>query len=115
MTTETKPTQATHDEDTASFFKELEKEEKKDYLTCSASQAFDSVWQCYTLGSQAIHYYRYGSRKDCSAKWEDFKFCLTTKTKSSEVADAMVRNRDAQKQLEKKKQRNSEEVWELRV
>ncbi|CAO3614464.1 unnamed protein product [Cunninghamella echinulata] len=64
MTTEeTKPTQTTHDEDTASFFKEIEIEEKRDYLTCSASQAFDSVWQCYTLGSQAIHYYRYGSGK----------------------------------------------------
>lgn len=39
------------------------------------------------LGSQAINYYRYGTKKDCSGKWDDFKFCLKTKTKSSEIAD----------------------------
>lgn len=39
------------------------------------------------LGAQALNYYRYGEKKDCSEKWEDFKFCLTTKTKSNEVAD----------------------------
>lgn len=45
---------------------------------------------CYTgLGSQALNYYRYGSKKDCSGKWDDFTFCLKTKTKSSEEADVI--------------------------
>lgn len=99
---------ATHeDKDATAFFEEVEKEKKNDYETCSASQAFDAVFQCYSkvivylwlyacilttytfaaLGSQAINYYRYGTKKDCSGKWEDFKFCLKTKTKSSEIAD----------------------------
>ncbi|KAI8137622.1 hypothetical protein BJV82DRAFT_524967 [Fennellomyces sp. T-0311] len=76
-----------HDADTAAFFNELETETKHDYAKCSVSQAFDSVWQCYTLGAQAIHYYRYGEKKDCSVRWDDFKFCMKTKTKSNEEAD----------------------------
>ncbi|KAG0173350.1 hypothetical protein DFQ30_008223 [Apophysomyces sp. BC1015] len=102
------------DEATAAFFKEVQDETKKDYVTCSASQTFDSVWQCYTLGAQAMHYYRYGEKKDCSIRWEDFKFCLTTKTKSNEVADKMLRQREQEKEKTKKRQRNSEEVWEAR-
>ncbi|KAI8369463.1 uncharacterized protein BYT42DRAFT_503397 [Radiomyces spectabilis] len=78
------------DEDTAAFFKEIENEEKRNFATCNAGQAFDAFWQCYTLGSQAIHYYRYGEKKDCSGKWDDFKFCLKTKPKSSQVADVSV-------------------------
>jgi hypothetical protein len=36
------------DEDTNAFFAEVEKEKKNDYETCSASQAFDAVFQCYS-------------------------------------------------------------------
>ncbi|KAI9318758.1 hypothetical protein BX666DRAFT_1855655 [Dichotomocladium elegans] len=87
---------ADHDADTAAFFKEIEDDAKHEYAKCSVSQTFDAVWQCYTLGAQALNYYRYGEKKDCSAKWEDFKFCLTTKTKSNEVAD--VRKEGIRKQ-----------------
>jgi hypothetical protein len=34
------------------------------------------------LGEQALNYYRYGAKKDCSGKWDYFKLCLSTKTKS---------------------------------
>lgn len=34
------------------------------------------------LGDQAINYYRYGEKKDCSGKWDYFKLCISTKTKS---------------------------------
>ncbi|GAA5796162.1 hypothetical protein EDC94DRAFT_612437 [Helicostylum pulchrum] len=109
-------TDNTHNDDidTTAFFAEIEKEKVSDYQTCSASQAFDAVFQCYTLGSQAINYYRYGSKRDCSGKWDDFKFCLKTKTKSSELADAMIRERQAKKDATKMKGRNSEEIWEAR-
>ncbi|KAG2215199.1 hypothetical protein INT46_001475 [Mucor plumbeus] len=107
------------DKDASAFFDEVEKEKKNDYETCSASQAFDAVFQCYialflALGSQAINYYRYGTKKDCSGKWDDFKFCLKTKTKSSEIADAMIKEHQAVKDNMKKRGRNSEEVWEAR-
>ncbi|KAI8085079.1 uncharacterized protein BX664DRAFT_284090 [Halteromyces radiatus] len=115
MTSPKSNTETKHDEDTIAFFNELEEDHGDHLKTCSASQAFNSVWQCYTLGSQALNYYRYGSKKDCSAKYEDFKFCLTTKTKTSKVADAMIRKREEEKRIEKEKQRSSEDVWELRV
>ncbi|CDH48250.1 predicted protein [Lichtheimia corymbifera JMRC:FSU:9682] len=103
-----------HDADTEAFFKEIQDDNKRDYAKCSVSQTFDAVWNCYTLGAQALNYYRYGEKKDCSEKWEDFKFCLTTKTKSNEVADRMIRKREEEKAMEKKRLRSSEEVWELR-
>lgn len=36
------------DKDASAFFDEVEKEKKNDYETCSASQAFDAVFQCYS-------------------------------------------------------------------
>lgn len=83
-----------------------EKDLKQEDYTCSATQAFDAVFQCYSmyqspfayllsdkfltflispqlaLGEQALNYYRYGAKKDCSGKWDYFKLCLSTKTKS---------------------------------
>ncbi|CAO3626292.1 unnamed protein product [Mucor hiemalis] len=53
-------------------------------------------------------------KKDCSGKWDDFKFCLKTKTKSSEIADIMIKERQAGKEAVKRSGRNSEEVWEAR-
>lgn len=51
-----------------------------------------TIVKCFylALGSQAINYYRYGSKRDCAGKWEDFKFCMKTKTKSSELADVRM-------------------------
>ncbi|SAM05546.1 hypothetical protein [Absidia glauca] len=107
------PAETEHDEDTAAFFEEIENNQGKEFSTCSASDAFNQVWQCYSLRSQALNYYRYGSKKDCGAKYDDFKFCLSTKTKSASVADAMIRKREEEKRLDKQKQRSSEDVWEL--
>lgn len=43
-------TDNTHNDDidTTAFFAEIEKEKVSDYQTCSASQAFDAVFQCYS-------------------------------------------------------------------
>ncbi|ORZ15756.1 hypothetical protein BCR42DRAFT_415840 [Absidia repens] len=109
------PTKTAHDDDTKEFFDEIENDSQKDYATCSASDSFNAVWQCYSLGSQALNYYRYGSKKNCEEKYQDLKFCLSTKPKSSAVADDMIRKRDEEKRLEKQKQRSSEDVWDLRV
>ncbi|KAG2220567.1 hypothetical protein INT45_008748 [Circinella minor] len=103
-----------HDADTTAFFDEFEQETKQEYKKCSISQTFDNVFQCYTLGAQAIHYYRYGEKKDCSSYYEDFKFCLSTKTKSNQVGDSMIKKRELEKQVQKKQLRSSEEVWEAR-
>lgn len=43
-------TDTTHDDDidTKALFTEIEKERVGDYQTCSASQAFDAAFQCYS-------------------------------------------------------------------
>ncbi|KAI8981711.1 hypothetical protein BDF20DRAFT_862793 [Mycotypha africana] len=96
------------------LFDEIDKENKNNYEKCSAVEAFDNFFRCYSLGQQAINYYRYGAKKDCSTKWEDFKFCLSTKTKSAEKADAMIKERKAIKEAIRRSKPNSEDVWEGR-
>ncbi|KAI8066904.1 hypothetical protein BC940DRAFT_301825 [Gongronella butleri] len=103
------------DKDADALFHEIETDRKAQYMTCSVTQALDDVWRCYTLRSQAVHYYRYGARKDCSEKYEDLKYCMRTKTKSAKDADDMLRARQEQKQQDFAKKRSSEEVWAARV
>ncbi|ORX54395.1 hypothetical protein DM01DRAFT_1373864 [Hesseltinella vesiculosa] len=103
------------DKDTDALYHEIETERAANYLTCSVTQAFDDVWRCYSLRSQAVNYYRYGSRKDCAEKYDDLKYCMRTKTKSAKVADEMLRQRDGQKAVEKTNQRSSEDVWPTRA
>ncbi|KAM3584659.1 hypothetical protein VKS41_003466 [Umbelopsis sp. WA50703] len=96
-------------------FPDIELEEKdlklEDY-TCNATQAFDAVFQCYS--AQALNYYRYGEKKDCSVKWDDFKLCLSTKTKSPLTAKKMLDDRRKEKEKSKRIQRSSEDVWTLK-
>lgn len=42
---------------------------------------------CVGVKEQAKHYYRYGTKKDCEAKWDYFSVCFSTKLKSAEKAD----------------------------
>lgn len=47
--TTTKPESTQYEDfDTTALFDEIEKEKRNDYETCSASQAFDAVFQCYS-------------------------------------------------------------------
>lgn len=41
------------------------------------------------MKEQAKHYYRYGTKKNCEAKWDYFKLCFSTKLKSAERADVI--------------------------
>ncbi|KAJ2958707.1 hypothetical protein NQZ79_g5751 [Umbelopsis isabellina] len=123
-------------------FPDIELEErdlKPEEYTCNATQAFDAVFQCYSewqlnanffssqcnsqsptlnlyvaLGAQALNYYRYGEKKDCSVKWDDFKLCLSTKTKSPLAAKKLLDDRKKEKESQKQIQRSSEDVWTLR-
>ncbi|KAI9286616.1 hypothetical protein BC943DRAFT_275800 [Umbelopsis sp. AD052] len=98
-----------------------EKDLKPEEYTCNATQAFDAVFQCYTLGEQAINYYRYGEKKDCSGKWDYFKLCISTKTKSPLHAKVrwyelkLLDEHKAKTEEEKKTVRSSEDVWTLKV
>lgn len=83
--------------------------------TCSLSRAFDEFFMCYSFGSQAVNYYRYGTYKDCGKKFDDFKFCLSVKSKPADVQARMMQMRSVQKEQEKLSRRNSEDVWEART
>lgn len=66
------------------------------------------------LGSNIRNYYRYGTFKDCASRYDHLKFCLSIKTKSSQVAQVMIQKRDADLRAQKKRQPNSEDVWTAR-
>ncbi|KAJ3361781.1 hypothetical protein GGF32_006956 [Allomyces javanicus] len=82
--------------------------------TCSISDALSAVYTCYSFKYQALSYYRYGTKSDCTAKWEQFKFCLSVKPKPAEEAREMIRERRAVLEAEAKKKPSSLDVWELR-
>ncbi|KAF9910187.1 hypothetical protein EC991_007114 [Linnemannia zychae] len=78
------------------------------------SDAMNELAACSSLGSNIRNYYRYGTFKDCAARYDHLKFCLSIKTKSSQVAQVMIQKRDADLRAQKKKLPNSEDVWSLR-
>ncbi|KAG0037815.1 hypothetical protein BGZ82_001763 [Podila clonocystis] len=78
------------------------------------SDAMNELAACSSLGSNIRNYYRYGTFKDCAARYDHLKFCLSIKTKSSQVAQVMVQKRDAQLAAKKAAAPNSEDVWTLR-
>ncbi|ORE04245.1 hypothetical protein BCV72DRAFT_18973 [Rhizopus microsporus var. microsporus] len=103
------------DKHTEEFFKEIENDKKQYYEKCSVIDAFDGLFNCYRVKEQAKHYYRYGTRKDCEAKWDFLSLCFSTKLKSAEQADAMLK---AYRQAEEEKKvgrPSSEDIWERRI
>ncbi|KAF9982751.1 hypothetical protein BGZ65_002543 [Modicella reniformis] len=80
-----------------------------------ASDALNGLISCSSLGSNIRNYYRYGTYRNCTDKYDHLKFCLSIKTKSSEVAQVMIQRRDAELRAKKKNQPNSEDVWTART
>ncbi|KAI9245754.1 hypothetical protein BY458DRAFT_528531 [Sporodiniella umbellata] len=97
------------------FFAEVDKENEREYIKCSVVDAFDDVFSCYRIKEQARNYYRYGTKKNCEHKWDYFKLCFSTKLKSSENADALLRAHQETVQERKAEGPNSEDVWEARI
>ncbi|KAF8926821.1 hypothetical protein BGZ47_002500, partial [Haplosporangium gracile] len=84
------------------------------YARFQVSDAMNELAACSSLGSNIRNYYRYGTFKDCAARYDHLKFCLSIKTKSSQVAQVMIQKRDADLRAHKKSQPNSEDVWTQR-
>ncbi|KAK9761347.1 hypothetical protein K7432_013823 [Basidiobolus ranarum] len=80
-------------------------------LDCKIGHCWDKLYYCYTLGHQALHYYRYGTKKDCSEQWKDLKLCFKVKTKADDVAKKMLAERQAEKDALRGDQRSSLDVW----
>ncbi|KAF9373322.1 hypothetical protein CPB97_000649 [Podila verticillata] len=84
------------------------------YERFKVGDAMNELAACSSLGSNIRNYYRYGTFKDCAARYDHLKFCLSIKTKSSQVAQVMVQKRDAELAAKKASAPNSEDVWTVR-
>ncbi|KAJ6439634.1 6-phosphofructo-2-kinase 1 [Purpureocillium lavendulum] len=83
----------------------------------SCRQAFDLAWSCNSLGGQFNAVYRYGEMRSCSEHWDDFWFCMRTKSYTGELKEKMVRAHYREKEWRRygSGKPNSEDVWESRT
>lgn len=58
--------------------------------------------------------YRHGTPRDCSAKFDDFKFCMSLKNLSPERKEEVWVQRRAEWWARRRMGRSSEDVWEAR-
>ncbi|KAL2167946.1 hypothetical protein VTG60DRAFT_585 [Thermothelomyces hinnuleus] len=84
--------------------------------TMSCRDAFDYAWHCHTPGSQWNAVYRYGSVRTCSELWDDFWFCMRTKSYPPELRAEAIREHYRAKEEAKYGggKPSSEDVWESR-
>lgn len=83
----------------------------------SCRQAFDLAWSCNSLGGQWNAVYRHGEMRSCSHLWDDFWFCMRTKSFSGPIKENAVREHYRRKEYEKyyaPGSHSSEEIWEAR-
>ncbi|KAL2259198.1 hypothetical protein VTK26DRAFT_7202 [Humicola hyalothermophila] len=84
--------------------------------TMSCRDAFDYAWHCHTPGSQLTAVYRYGSIRPCTELWDDFWFCMRTKSYSPAMRAAAIQAHYRAKEEAKYGggRPSSEDVWESR-
>lgn len=86
--------------------------------TMSCRDAFDAAFYCNSMGGQFNHLYRYGSVGSCSENWNDFWFCMRTRThgdrEKQEAIKARYRDKVARKYPRGEFGRSSEDVWKSR-
>lgn len=64
--------------------------------------------------NQFTSLYRYGTARECAAKWEDFKFCLSTRSLSEERKEEEWIHRRAEHWAERRVGPSSEDIWEAK-
>ncbi|KAI9742501.1 MAG: hypothetical protein M1818_004035 [Claussenomyces sp. TS43310] len=80
----------------------------------SCRQAFDSAFYCQSLGGQFNNLYRHGGIRNCSDHWNEFWFCMKTKSTGDEQRADMIRDYYRRKGLKYKLGPSSEDVWQVR-
>jgi hypothetical protein len=82
----------------------------------SCRDAFDYAWHCHTPGSQVNAVYRYGGLRSCSELWDDFWFCMRTKSFSPEAKAQAIKAHYREKEQLKYGggKPSSEDIWETR-
>ncbi|KAF4510872.1 hypothetical protein G6O67_002728 [Ophiocordyceps sinensis] len=83
----------------------------------SCRQAFDMAWACNSIGGQFNSVYRYGQMRSCSDHWDDFWFCMRTKSYTGELKEKAIRQHYRNKEHAKygPSKPSSEDVWESRT
>lgn len=82
--------------------------------TMSCRDAFDYAFHCQSLGGQLTNWYRYGTLRSCSDRWDDFWFCMRTRGYSDEQRAKEITRHFAQKETRYRVAPSSEDVWEQR-
>ena len=79
------------------------------------SRSSDARSKTVVLGTQLKSIYRFGEMAHCSAKWNEFKFCMSIKGLHPEQRrDAWIRHR-AEWWARRRLGLSSENVWEMRA
>ncbi|KAI0302483.1 hypothetical protein BC826DRAFT_1089647 [Russula brevipes] len=85
----------------------------EDTPTCMT--VFDDFLACNVLANQLRTLYRFGETARCSAKWNEFKFCMSIKGLHPEQRrDVWIRHR-AEWWARRRLGLSSENVWEMRT
>lgn len=58
--------------------------------------------------------YRYGAPRDCTPKFEDFKFCMSVKSLPEDRKDEVWVQRRAEWWAKRRQGKSSEDVWDAR-
>ncbi|KAK6906191.1 hypothetical protein I204_00995 [Kwoniella mangroviensis CBS 8886] len=74
----------------------------------------DEFLMCYALAPQLRSMYRYGEFRDCTWKWEDFKYCLSLKSDDEEMRRKLWIKRRAEWWAKRRVDGSSEDVWDVR-
>ncbi|KAK4122520.1 hypothetical protein N657DRAFT_646231 [Parathielavia appendiculata] len=84
--------------------------------TMSCRDAFDYAWHCHTPGSQWNAVYRYGTVRTCTELWDDFWFCMRTKSYPPEQRAQAIKAHYRAKEEAKYGggKPSSEDIWESR-
>ena len=82
----------------------------------SCRQAFDLAWSCNSLGGQWNAVYRHGEMRSCSEQWDDFWFCMRTKSYVGDLKANAVGTHYRAKEYNKygPGKPSSEDIWESR-
>jgi hypothetical protein len=78
--------------------------------TMSCRTAFDAAFYCNSLGGQFNNLYRYGTVRSCSENWNDFWFCMRTRTFSAKEKEEAIMARYREKERMRYERHEGEEI-----
>jgi len=88
--------------------------------TMSCRTAFDAAFYCNSFGGRFNDLYRYGNLRSCSESWNDFWFCMRTRTFSSPQKEEAIKDHYRKKEEAKygrgrgSGKDSSEDIWRSR-